>query len=105
MRQFRDFDISIQPVQLSGGQGRAGGGYAAGIPVIVIKGPGIISDGLAELEGTTPTEIAERSAGNLLRTPWLETEDIVEAFKYIASDRARFLTGSQFVLDAGLLTA
>ena len=50
MRQFRDFDISIQPVQLSGGQGRAGGGYAAGIPVIVIKGPGIISDGLAELE-------------------------------------------------------
>jgi hypothetical protein len=39
-----------------------------------------------------------------LKTPWLETEDIVEAVKYIASDRARYLTGSQFVLDAGLLT-
>ena len=59
---------------------------------------------LAELEGTTPVEIAERSAGNLLKTPWIETEDVVEAVKYIASDRARYMTGSQFVLDAGLLT-
>ena len=63
-----------------------------------------MNDGLAELEGTTPVEIAERSAGNLLKTPWIETEDVVEAVKYIASDRARFITGSQFVLDAGLLT-
>lgn len=63
-----------------------------------------MNDGLAELEGTTPLEIAERSAGNLLKTPWVETEDIVEAVKYLASDRARFITGSQFVLDAGLLT-
>lgn len=56
------------------------------------------------MEGTTPVEIAERSAGNLLKTPWIETEDVVEAVKYIASDRARYMTGSQFVLDAGLLT-
>jgi NAD(P)-dependent dehydrogenase (short-subunit alcohol dehydrogenase family) len=79
-----------------------------GIRVVSLHPTGVntpMNDGLAELEGTTPTEIAERSAGNLLRTPWLETEDIVEAFKYIASDRARYLTGSQFVLDAGLLTA
>ncbi|MBO6206477.1 MAG: mycofactocin-coupled SDR family oxidoreductase [Lachnospiraceae bacterium] len=79
-----------------------------GIRVVSLHPTGVntpMNDGLAELEGTTPTEIAERSAGNLLRTPWLETVDIVEAFKYIASDRARFLTGSQFVLDAGLLTA
>ena len=47
---------------------------------------------------------AERSAGNLLKTPWLETEDIVHAVKYIASDEARYMTGNQFVLDAGLLT-
>ena len=57
-----------------------------------------------ELQGTTPVEIAERSAGNLLRTPWIETEDVVEAVKFIASDRAKYITGSQFVLDAGLLT-
>ena len=78
-----------------------------GIRVVSLHPTGVntpMNDGLAELEGTTPIEIAERSAGNLLKTPWIETEDIVEAVKYIASDRARFLTGSQFVLDAGLLT-
>lgn len=63
-----------------------------------------MNDGLAELEGTTPEEIAERSAGNLLPVPWIETEDVVEAVKYLASKKARFITGSQFVLDAGLLT-
>lgn len=63
-----------------------------------------MNDGLAWLEGTTPEEIAERSAGNLLKTPWIETEDVVEAVKYIASRRGRYITGSQFVLDAGLLT-
>ena len=63
-----------------------------------------MNDGLAEMEGSTPIEIAERSAGNLLKTPWLETEDIVAAVKYIAGDGARYMTGSQFVLDAGLLT-
>lgn len=63
-----------------------------------------MNDGLAELEGTTALEIAERSAGNLLDTPWVETEDVVNALLFLASDKARFVTGSQFVLDAGLLT-
>ena len=78
-----------------------------GIRVVTLHPTGVntpMNDGLAELEGTTPTEIAERSAGNLLKTPWIETEDIVEAVKYIASDKARYMTGNQFVLDAGLLT-
>ncbi len=78
-----------------------------GVRVVSLHPTGVntpMNDGLAELEGTTAIEIAERSAGNLLNTPWIETEDIVEAVKYIASDKARFLTGSQFVLDAGLLT-
>ena len=78
-----------------------------GIRVVTLHPTGVntpMNDGLAELEGTTPTEIAERSAGNLLKTPWIETEDIVEAVKYIASDKARYMTCNQFVLDAGLLT-
>ncbi|MBQ6967567.1 MAG: mycofactocin-coupled SDR family oxidoreductase [Lachnospiraceae bacterium] len=78
-----------------------------GVRVLTIHPTGVntpMNDGLAELEGTTAVEIAERSAGNLLRTPWIETEDVVEAVKYLASDRARYVTGSQFVLDAGLLT-
>ena len=50
------------------------------------------------------TSIAERSAGNLLDVPWIEPEDVAAAVLYLASDRARFITGSQFVLDAGLLS-
>ena len=52
----------------------------------------------------TPREIAERSAGNLLPLPWIEPEDVAEAVVWLASPRARFVTGSQLVLDAGLLT-
>jgi NAD(P)-dependent dehydrogenase (short-subunit alcohol dehydrogenase family) len=63
-----------------------------------------MNDGLAALEGSTPQQIAERSAGNLLPVPWIEPEDVAAAVVYLASDKARFITGSQFVLDAGLLT-
>ena len=63
-----------------------------------------MNDGLAALEGLTPKEIGEKSAGNLLPVPWVEAEDVAEAVVFLASDRSRFVTGSQFVLDAGLLT-
>ena len=63
-----------------------------------------MNDGLAWLEGKTPQQIAEASAGNLLPVPWIEPEDVAEAVLYLASDRARFVTGTQLVLDAGLLT-
>lgn len=63
-----------------------------------------MNDGLAELEGTTTQEIAERSAGNLLPVPWVEPEDVSAMVLYLVSDGARYITGSQFVLDAGLLT-
>jgi SDR family mycofactocin-dependent oxidoreductase len=78
------------------------------IRVVSIHPTGVntpMNDGLAALEGATPQEIAERSAGNLLPgVPWIEPEDVAEAVLYLASDRARFVTGSQFVLDAGLLS-
>lgn len=63
-----------------------------------------MNDGLAALEGKTPKEIAEASAGNLLPVPWIEPEDVAHAVLFLVSEKARFVTGSQFVLDAGLLT-
>jgi SDR family mycofactocin-dependent oxidoreductase len=78
-----------------------------GIRVVSIHPTGVntpMNDGLAELEGKTVEEIAEASAGNLLAVPWIEPEDVAEAVLYLASDRARFLTGSGLVVDAGLLT-
>jgi len=63
-----------------------------------------MNDGLAALEGLTPQEIAERSAGNLLPVPWIEPEDVANAVLYLASDRARFVTGAPLIIDAGLLS-
>ena len=63
-----------------------------------------MNDGLAAMEGKTPEEIAEASAGNLLPVPWVETCDVCEMVLFLASDKARYITGSQFTLDAGLLS-
>jgi SDR family mycofactocin-dependent oxidoreductase len=79
-----------------------------GIRVVSIHPTGVdtpMNDGLAAMEGSTPQEIAERSAGNLQPgVPWIETQDVAELVRYLASDRARYVTGSQHVVDAGLLT-
>ena len=77
------------------------------IRVISIHPTGVntpMNDGLATLEGLTPQEVGERSAGNLIDTPWIEPEDVANAVVFLASDQSRFVTGSQFVIDAGLLT-
>lgn len=77
------------------------------IRVISIHPTGVntpMNDGLAFLEGLTARQVAERSAGNLIDAPWVEPEDVANAVVFLASDKSRFVTGSQFVLDAGLLT-
>jgi NAD(P)-dependent dehydrogenase (short-subunit alcohol dehydrogenase family) len=79
-----------------------------GIRVVSIHPTGVdtpMNDGLAAMEGATPQEIAERSAGNLQPgVPWIQTQDVAELVRYLAGDRARYVTGSQHVVDAGLLT-
>ena len=55
-------------------------------------------------KGLPRHEIAERSAGNLLPVPWVEPEDVAQAVLYLASDRARYVTGAPLILDAGLLS-
>ena len=78
-----------------------------GIRVVSIHTTGVdtpLNDGLAELEGKTTEEIAELSAGNLQPVPWIQPEDVAEAVVFLVSDRARHMTGSQLVIDAGLLT-
>ncbi|HEX6676884.1 MAG TPA: mycofactocin-coupled SDR family oxidoreductase [Actinomycetes bacterium] len=78
-----------------------------GVRVVAVCPTGVntpMNDGLAALEGATPREIAERSAGNLLPVPWIEPQDVAEAVLFLASDGARQVTGSALVVDAGLLT-
>lgn len=78
-----------------------------GVRAVSIHPTGVntqMNDGLAAMEGATPEEIAERSAGNLLPVPWVEPWDVTQLVLFLASERSRFVTGSQFTLDAGLLT-
>ena len=78
-----------------------------GIRVLSIHPTGVntpMNDGLAALEGKTPEEIGEATAGNLLDVPWIEPEDVAHAVVFLASEKARYVTGSQFMIDAGLLT-
>ena len=78
-----------------------------GIRVVSIHPTGVntpMNDGLAAMEGMTPQEIAERSAGNLQPVPWIEPEDTADMVLFLASDKARYCTGGQYLIDAGLLS-
>ena len=77
------------------------------IRVVSIHPTGVntpMNDGLAAMEGMTPQEIAERSAGNLQPVPWIEPEDTANMILFLASDKAKYCTGGQYLLDAGLLS-
>ena len=76
------------------------------IRVMSIHPTGVNTDmnkGLARSEGKTEKELAEQSAGNLLNTPWIEVEDVAQAVLYLSKTSGRYLTGSELLLDAGLL--
>ena len=78
-----------------------------GIRCISIHPTGVntpLNDGIAAMEGKTPEEVAEASAGNLIPVPWIESEDVANSVLFLCSDKAKYVTGSQYVLDAGLLT-
>jgi (+)-trans-carveol dehydrogenase len=40
---------------------------------------------------------------HLLKTPWLEPEDISNLVLFLVSEEGRFITGAQYVADAGML--
>ena len=78
-----------------------------GIRAVSIHPTGVntpMNDGLAAMEGKTPEEIAEASAGNLQPVPWVEVEDVANLVMFLASDKARYCDGGQYLLDAGLLS-
>jgi SDR family mycofactocin-dependent oxidoreductase len=56
-----------------------------------------------DLENPTAADAAEvLAARNLLPVPWVEPVDIANAVVFLASDLARYITGTQVVVDAGL---
>jgi NAD(P)-dependent dehydrogenase (short-subunit alcohol dehydrogenase family) len=78
-----------------------------GIPVVSIPPTGVetpLNDGLAAMEGRTPQTIAETSAGNRLPVPWIDVSDVAEAVRFPVGDKVRHMTGTEFLLDAGVPT-
>jgi SDR family mycofactocin-dependent oxidoreductase len=56
-----------------------------------------------DLENPTAADAAEvLAARNLLPVPWVEPLDVANAVVFLASDEARYITGTQIVVDAGL---
>ena len=56
-----------------------------------------------DLDNPTAADAAEvLQARNLLPVPWVEPVDVANAVVFLASDQARYITGIQLVVDAGL---
>jgi SDR family mycofactocin-dependent oxidoreductase len=56
-----------------------------------------------DLDNPTAADAAEvLRARNLLPVPWVEPVDVANAVVFLASDEARYITGTQLVVDAGL---
>jgi len=56
-----------------------------------------------DLANPTEADAAEvLTARNLLPVPWVEPVDVANAVLFLASDEARYITGTQLVVDAGL---
>ena len=51
---------------------------------------------------TVDDAAAVLTARNLLPVPWVEPVDVANAVVFLASDEARYITGTQLVVDAGL---
>jgi SDR family mycofactocin-dependent oxidoreductase len=57
-----------------------------------------------DLDNPTAADAAEvLQARNLLPVPWVESIDVANAVVFLASDQARYITGTQLVVDAGLM--
>ncbi len=57
-----------------------------------------------DLDNPTASDAAGvLTARHLLPVPWVEPVDVSNAVVFLASDQARYITGTQIVVDAGLL--
>ena len=57
-----------------------------------------------DLERPTVDDAAAMlTARHLLPVPWVEPVDVANAVVFLASDEARYITGTELVVDAGLL--
>ena len=55
-----------------------------------------------DLENPTPDDVIESfKKGKLLDVPWIDPLDVANAVLFLASDEARYITGTHLTIDAG----
>jgi NAD(P)-dependent dehydrogenase (short-subunit alcohol dehydrogenase family) len=58
-----------------------------------------------DLEAPVKEDIVEQSTRmNLIPVPWVDVRDVSHAVLFLASDEARYITGTALPIDAGIVT-
>jgi SDR family mycofactocin-dependent oxidoreductase len=75
------------------------------VPTNMILNAGAFRTFRPDLEAPTLEDAISGFASiNLLATPWVQPEDISNAVAFLASPRARYITGTTLPVDAGVFT-
>ncbi len=76
------------------------------VPTTMVHNPALWAKFAPHKENATADDLAEvMLTRHALPVPWLEPEDIAASVAFLASDEARYITGTALTVDAGLLIA
>lgn len=77
--------------------------HPAAVATPMVRNPATYRRLRPDLDNPNEADAAEiLTARNLLPVPWVEPVDVADAVVFLASNCARYITGTQLVVDAGL---
>jgi NAD(P)-dependent dehydrogenase (short-subunit alcohol dehydrogenase family) len=77
--------------------------HPGAVATSMVRNPATYKRLRPDLDNPTEADAAEiLTARNLLPVPWVEPVDVADAVVFLASNCARYITGTQLVVDAGL---
>lgn len=96
---MRAFAIELAPYGI-----RVNSIHPAAVDTPMVANPASYKLFLGGVEGATREQAAAGMTSlNALKVPWVEAVDVSNAVLYLASDEARYVTGTTTVIDAGAI--